>query len=458
MNAHSLDAVILAAGKGTRLYSDSPKVLRPILGEPLLQYVYAVLEPVVGAERVHTVVGYRREEVEQAFPERARRFILQREQLGTGHALQVAWAALQEASARWLLVANGDTPLLRQEHLTGLVQLRDEDVALGFLTVTPEDPAALGRVVRGGDGGVRAIIEAKDYDASLHGDAKEVNAGVYLFDMERIAPLLGELKNNNNSEEYYVTDLVGLAVARGLDVRAVCCGDDSGLLGVNTPQELCDAEELLRVEILDAWRRAGVVARQGESIRIGPRAKLSPGVDICGPVEIYGESRLGSGVQIQSHVVLRDAVLEGCIIKNFSHVDGAVVHERCEVGPFARLRPGTELRAGSRIGNFVETKKTVLGEGAKASHLTYLGDAVVGAKTNIGAGTITCNYDGVNKHVTQIEEGVFVGSNTALVAPVRLGAGSLVAAGSTVTQDVPPGWRAFARSRQKNVKRDKDPC
>jgi bifunctional UDP-N-acetylglucosamine pyrophosphorylase/glucosamine-1-phosphate N-acetyltransferase len=424
----------------------------------MLQYVYAALELVVGAERVHTVVGYRREEVEQAFPERARRFIVQREQLGTGHALQVAWAALQAKSARWLLVANGDTPLLRQEHLARLTSLRDEGASLAFLTVTPENPGQLGRVVRGEDGGVQAIIEAKDYDASLHGQGKEVNAGVYLFDMERIAPLLGELKNSNKSGEYYVTDLVGLTVARGLAVRAVCCGDDPGLLGVNTAQELCDAEELLRVEILGGWRRAGVVARQSESIRIGPRAKLAPGVDICGPVEIYGESRLGSGVQVQSHVVLQDAVLDGCIIKNFSHIDGAVVHERCQVGPFARLRPGTELHAGARIGNFVEAKKTVLGEGAKASHLTYLGDAVVGAKTNIGAGTITCNYDGANKHVTHIETGVFVGSNTALVAPVRLGAGSLVAAGSTITQDVPPGCRAFGRSRQKNVKTDKEPC
>jgi bifunctional UDP-N-acetylglucosamine pyrophosphorylase/glucosamine-1-phosphate N-acetyltransferase len=451
MTLPSLRAVVLAAGKGTRLHSNSPKVLRSLLGEPMLYYVYQALEPAFGAA-IHTIVGFGREEVARTFPDMADRFIVQEQQLGTGHALRTAWEAMAHDPPRWLVVANGDTPLLQPRHLDRLLQRRDAGPALAFLTITPEEPAGLGRVVRSEGGGL-AIVEAKDLEPSLHGDPKEVNAGIYLFDMERVAPLLGELSNQNKSGEYYVTDLVALAGERGMSVEAVNCGEDPGLLGVNTAPELCEAEERLRSGIVRHWLETGVVIRQAGSARIGPRARIDPGVELCGPVEVYGRSCLGEGVRVDSHVVLQDAELAGCRVKSFSHVEGAFVEPGAAVGPYARLRPGAVLRRGARVGNFVEMKKAELGEGSKASHLSYLGDATVGPAVNIGAGTITCNYDGVRKHHTHIESGAFIGSNTALVAPVRVGSDSLVAAGSTITEDVPAGNWAFGRARQKNISR-----
>ena len=297
-----------------------------------------------------------------------------------------------------------------------------------------------------------SIVEAKDFDPAVHGEATgEINAGVYRLRLETIAPLLARLSNANKSGEYYITDLVALAQEAGLSVLPVSCGSDEAYLGINCPRELVAAEEILRRRIVDAHLDAGVIIRAGESVRIGPEVAIGPGADLCGPLEIYGCTTIGAGTTIASHCRIENAAIApGATIHSYCHIAQARVATGCLVGPYARLRPGAVMEEGSHAGNFVEMKKATLGPGAKANHLTYLGDAEIGAGTNVGAGTITCNYDGVHKHKTVIGQKAFIGSNTSLVAPVTIGDGALVGAGSVITADVPDGALALGRGRQVN--------
>jgi len=443
-----IGALILAAGKGTRMKSDAPKVLKTLLGEPMLWYGEQALAGLLG-ERVLTVVGHRAEQVQAAFPELAGRFVVQAEQLGTGHALSVAMPRLREAGLDHVLVVNGDAPLVTAESLERFL---DEALAaaadLAFVSIDLAEAGDYGRVVR--RNGAVGIVEAKDYDLSRDGPVTgEINAGVYLLRLATVAPLLAGLTNDNKNGEYYITDLVGLAAGAGLSVLAVNRGDDPAYLGINSPRELVAAEEAWRRRILDAHLAAGVVIRAADSVRIGPRVAISPGVELCGPLEIYGDTAIAAGATVCSHGVLVDAVInENVTVHSFCHIENARLAAGCQVGPYARLRPGAVLETGARVGNFVEMKKSTLGPGAKASHLTYLGDATVGAGANIGAGTITCNYDGLHKHQTVIGERAFIGSNSALVAPVTIGRDALVGAGSVITSDVPDGALALARGRQ----------
>lgn len=457
MISNNLGACILAAGKGTRMYSRLPKVLLPLLHEPMLAFIYNELDQLFPG-RVYTVIGHGADTVRQAFSHReAASFILQDQQLGTGHALQCAWGVLQNAGLSHVLVANGDTPLLCAEKTKCFIDYCQQHQAhLGFMTLTPRCPGAMGRVLRK-QGRVQAIIEAKDYDPQRHGpESCEINAGIYYIELATIGPLLQKLENNNKSGEYYITDLVGLAVEQGLAVLGCDMGDDPFLLGINSPKELTQAEELLRKRVVEHWLDNHVSIRQPESVRIGPNVKLAPGAAICGPCEIYGQTSIAAGSQVESHCVIIDSqIAENCRIRNFSHLENAVLEPECEAGPYARLRPGAVLEQRSRVGNFVEMKKTVLGSGSKANHLTYLGDTAVGPDCNIGAGTITCNYDGRNKHVTTIGAGAFIGSNTALVAPVTVGEGALVAAGSVITEDIPARALALGRARQTVKSRHK---
>ncbi len=448
-------ALVLAAGKGTRMYSDKPKVLMELLGEPMLRYVFLALAPVFG-EAVWTVTGHGAEQVRKAFtatPELTDKFILQEVQLGTGHALQTAWPALKAAGVERLAVVNGDTPLLPTKRLQEFLK-QSENADLAFMTLRLDDPGAFGRVTRK-DGKVRAIVEAKDFVPDRDGEVTgEINAGIYAVNMTTVEPLLGLLTNANKSGEFYITDLVALAVEQGLRVEGVECGDDPHLLGVNSPNELIRAENLLREKITSDWLEKGVLIHSPESVRIGPDVELAPGTELFGPCELYGETRTTASAQILSHTWIMDSLLEeDCVIRPFSHLENAQVGPGCIVGPFARLRPGALLEENARVGNFVEMKQAVLKAGAKASHLTYLGDAEVGPGANIGAGTITCNYDGKHKHTTTIGKGAFIGSNTALVAPVTVGDGALVGAGSVITRDVPPHTLAVARGKQKNLPR-----
>ena len=324
----------------------------------------------------------------------------------------------------------------------------DAAADVAFVSIELPDAGAYGRVVRR-DGGVR-IVEARDFDPACDGAVTgEINAGVYLLRLSAIAPLLAGLSTDNKSGEYYITDLVGLGGVGGLRVLAVNCGQDEAYLGINSPRELVAAEEILRRRRIDACQDAGVVIRAADSVRIGPEVVIAPGVELCGPLELYGRTVIGAGSTVASHGVLHDVVIgENVVIHSFCHLDGARVDAGAQVGPYARLRPGAVLEAGARVGNFVEMKQSTLGPGAKASHLTYLGDASVGAGANIGAGTITCNYDGGHKHRTVIGEKAFIGSNSALVAPVVIGPGALVGAGSVITSDVPAGALALGRGRQ----------
>ena len=453
MLKESIGALILAGGKGTRLHSARPKVLQTILETPLLQYVYDAFEPLFG-ERIWTIVGFGHTLIREIFPDMQDRSILQERQLGTGHALQVAWPVIRKAGLEYLLVANGDTPFVSEESVTALVDhALAERADIAFLSIVPDEPGSYGRVVRKTDGSVRAIVEARDFLSMDPGsEIHEVNSGMYLFRVNSVDALLGQLTDDNSQQEFYITQLVDLACSRGLHVVAVEQGDTPELLGINTPLELVAAEDRLRPQIVDAWIEKGVIIRNRASVRIGPRVFLAPGVDITGPSEIYGRSTLGHGTRVASHCRIEDSELNGCQVHSFSHIHGSQIEEECSVGPYARLRPGTRLESKAKVGNFVEVKKGLLGEGSKASHLTYLGDCVVGKDVNIGAGTITCNYDGTHKHLTRIEDGVFIGSNTAMVAPVVIGKGSLVGAGSVVTKDVPENTLCIARAKQKNLK------
>ena len=448
----SICALILAAGKGTRMHSRKPKVLHTILGEPLLGHVAAALRPLFG-ENVWAVIGHEAQMVRDAFAERPLRFVEQTEQLGTGHALMVALPALRDAGMKRVLVVNGDTPLITTESMERFIH-DAEGAELSVATLQLPEPGAYGRIVRR-DGELSAIVEAKDFDESLHGvPTGEINAGIYVLDLDVAERLLPRLNNGNRSGEYYITDLVGLAVEDGLTVRGLCCGEDPNLLGINNPLELARSEELRRAAIVERCLASGVVVHAPDSVRIGPDVVVEPGAELYGPCELYGKTHIAAGALVESHCRIEDSRIGAwTIVHSFSYLDHAEVGEDCLVGPFARLRPGAVMEQGSHVGNFVEMKKARLGEGAKANHLTYLGDAEIGARANIGAGTITCNYDGVNKSRTVIGEHAFIGSNTALVAPVTVGDEAVVGAGSVITKTVPDGMLSVARGKQKNFPR-----
>jgi bifunctional UDP-N-acetylglucosamine pyrophosphorylase/glucosamine-1-phosphate N-acetyltransferase len=420
------------------------------LHEPLLRYVLDALRPLFGDE-VWVVIGHQAEMVRKLFADSALRFVEQQEQLGTGHALMAALPVLEAAGCERLLVLNGDSPLVSSAMLESFLQ-RAEGADLAFACLRLADPAAYGRVVRK-DGRVRSIVEAKDFDPAAHGPATgEVNAGMYCLRLELAKTLTPVLARENKSGEYYITDLVELAIAGGRDVRGLDCGDDSGLFGINSPLELAQLEDFLREKIVRELLESGVIIHARETVRVGPRARVEPGAELTGPCEIYGASRVARGARIASHCVLLDSSVDtGTAVRSFCHLEGAQVGPHCTVGPFARLRPGAVLEESAHMGNFVEMKQARLCKGAKANHLAYIGDAEVGERANIGAGAITCNYDGVRKHKTHIGAGALIGSNAALVAPVNVGSGALVGAGSVITRNVPDGELAIARGRQRNM-------
>ena len=452
------DALILAAGKGTRMPSPRPKVLQTLLGESMLALVTATLDKVPGIGRILTLTGNEAAMVEAEAASAAQRLgrqevcIRQERQLGTGHALMTAMPSLQGDGC--VLVVNGDTPLITPEVLGSFLEkAAGADVA--FLSVELDDPASYGRVVRK-DGAVRAIVEAKDFDPALYGpkeEAREVNTGIYLFSLPAARTLLPALSCENAGGEYYITDLVALGLQAGMDVRGIRAEgagcDAAALLGVNTPAELAVAEEILTARRTRELTLSGVILHAPALVRVSPFSRVERGAEIFGPCEIYGDSVIEGGALIRSHGVLRNARIAGGVeVKEFCHIESAEIKSGAIVGPWARLRPQTVVEEGAHVGNFVELKKTRLGKGSKANHLTYLGDAEVGPGVNFGAGTITCNYDGKNKFRTVVGEGCFIGSNTSLVAPVSIGDGALVGAGSVIVEDVPAGKLALGRGRQ----------
>lgn len=443
-------AVILAAGVGSRMRSSIPKVLHRVAGRTLLEAVVDAVEG-VGPARTVVVVGDGRERVESALGKRAGlTFVLQEPPLGTGDAARRAAETLSSADGPILVLA-ADTPLLRTETLARLVALRRErKLDLAFLSFRPPDPGDFGRVVRDARGRVRRIVEANNASPREKKIA-EVNAGVYCFAPEAFARALGRIARNPVSKEYYLTDAVEILGGAGEKVEAVEVEDWREAWGVNTRRDLAAAEEIERRRGVERALDAGVTVLDPATVRIGPRVSLAPDVVLHPFLSLEGETVLAEGSEVLSFTRLVDtAVGPGAAVGPHCEAEGARIGARARVGPFSRLRPGSVIGEDARIGNFVETKNTTVGKGAKAQHLAYLGDTDVGPGANIGAGVITCNYDGEEKHRTTIGEKAFVGSDAQLVAPVRIGKGAYVGAGTTVTEDVPDGALALSRVSQVN--------
>jgi bifunctional UDP-N-acetylglucosamine pyrophosphorylase/glucosamine-1-phosphate N-acetyltransferase len=442
-------AIVLAAGKGTRMKSRRAKVLHEVCGRPLAYYpVKRALES--GADPVVVVVGHQADEVEAALrahlPDAPLRFAIQREQLGTAHAVLSARAALRGFDGQ-VLILSGDTPLLTAEALRAVIEKRRR-AALAFATMTLENPTGYGRVVHAPHGGPALVVEEKDATPQER-TITEVNAGLYCADAAFLWKTLARVGSRNVQREFYLTDLVALAAEGPGAVAARVSPVEAA--GVNDQEELSLAARAMTRHIAQALMKAGVTIEDPERFDCDDGVQIGPDTVIEPSVRLRGATRVGAGCRIGQGAILKDTtVADGAVVKPYCVFDGASLGARCEVGPFSRLRPGADVGEGAHVGNFVELKKTRLGKGSKANHLTYLGDATVGAAVNVGCGTVTCNYDGTAKHPTIIDDGAFIGSDAILVAPVRVGAGAYVAAGSTITEDVPAGALALGRARQTN--------
>lgn len=450
MNLH---VVILAAGQGTRMRSALPKVLHAVAGKPMLGHVIDCARA-LSPTGIHVVIGHGAELVRQALHAEDINWVMQTEQLGTGHAVAQALPSIETADQ--ILVLYGDVPLLQVETLQRLSSQAGAQ-ALGLLTVDMRDPTGYGRIIRDAAGRVQAIVEQKDATPEQR-LVTEANTGIMALPGSRAAQWLNNLSSNNAQGEYYLTDVVAMAVSHSVPVEVAQPDDEMEVMGANNRQQLAVLERSYQSR--QALRLMEAGATLADPARLDVRGEVSIGRDVFIDINVIFEGKVvvEDRVEIGAHCVIRDSVIRsGTVIKAFSHIDGAEVGQKCDIGPYARLRPGTRLHDKARIGNFVETKKAEIGEGSKVNHLSYIGDAIVGKEVNVGAGTITCNYDGVNKFVTQIGDGAFIGSNTALVAPVRVGAGAVTGAGSTITQDIPDGALAVGRARQRNVEGWKRP-
>ncbi len=441
-----LSIIILAAGQGTRMRSELPKVLQPLAGRPLLAHVLECSHA-LGADDICIVYGHGAEAVHAPFSEEDLRWALQAEQLGTGHAMQQAMPGTPGENR--VLVLFGDVPLLRP---TTLQRLLDETPSddLSVLSVDMDDPTGYGRVVRK-NGSVRSIVEEKDANADER-LVREINTGVMAAPATRLLDWLGRLSNDNAQGEYYLTDIIAMAVDDNVEVHGVKAGSSVEVMGINDKKQLAEAERALQARLVDELMTQGVGF--ADPARVDIRGSLTCGKDVYIDVNAVfeGDVVLGDGVTIESNNVVRDSSLgSGTVVHPNCHIEGATTGKECEIGPFARLRPGAELAANVKVGNFVEVKKSTIADGSKVNHLTYIGDSEIGKGVNVGAGTITCNYDGANKHKTTIGDGAFIGSGVELVAPVTVGANSTIGAGSTITKEVGDDQLVLERARQKAV-------
>lgn len=452
----ALGAVVMAAGLGKRMKSKLAKVLHPVAGRPMVLYAVDLAQQVAG-EHVAVVVGYQGKDVRAAIeasgPRSPVMIVEQAQQLGTGHAVQLArdvFRRLGKPLSAYVIL-NGDTPLLKPATLQALLRLhQDERAAVTLLTATPEDPAGYGRVVRAKGGRVRKIVEDRDAtDAERR--IGEINVGTYVADGPFLFSALDKLRPRNVQGEYYLTDIVGLAVERGLHVSALAVGEAAEGMGINTREQLAEAERAIRRRICAQWMRDGVTIRDPATTVIDAGVTIGRDTVVHPDVTLEGRTTVGEDCIIRSHTRISDSVLgHRVVVQDHCVIRDSRLEDESSVGPFAHLRPGAVLRRAAKVGNFVEVKKAELGEGSKANHLSYLGDAKIGKRVNVGAGTITCNYDGQKKHETVIGDDVFIGSDTQLVAPVTIGKGAVIAAGATITADVPPDTLAIARVPQVN--------
>lgn len=443
MNA--LNIVILAAGKGTRMYSDKPKVLHALAGKPLVQHVLdraTELNP----QQICVVYGHGGEAVPQAMSSYGAQFVIQEPQLGTGHAVQQAMPHLTDASRT--LVLYGDVPLTLAQTLQ---QMQQAGEGLVLLTVNLDDPTGYGRIVRNAQGAVQCIVEEKDANNEQR-KISEVNTGILLAPTKMLREWLSKLGNNNAQGEYYLTDIVAMAVADGIPVSSTQPAQRWEVEGINNKSQLATLERVWQQTVAGRFMAQGVTL--ADPARLDVRGNLSCGRDVEIDVGCIfeGEVTLGDRVRVGAYSIIRNASIEqGTQIAAYSHIESSEVGANCHIGPYARLRPGTKLAEDAHVGNFVEIKNSEIGKGSKANHLSYIGDSTVGSRVNIGAGTITCNYDGANKFRTIIEDDAFIGSDTQLVAPVRVGKGATIGAGSTITKDTPDSELTLSRSKQITI-------
>ena len=441
-----LSTIILAAGQGTRMRSDLPKVLQLLAGKPLLGHVLDCAAE-LDADDVCVVYGHGGETVRNEFGDDALRWAEQAEQLGTGHAVQQAMPGTPDANR--VLVLFGDVPLLTAatcRHL--LAETPADEVAV--LTVDMGDPTGYGRIIRDGSS-VSSIVEEKDAGPDEKA-VREINTGVMACPADKLRHWLANLSNDNAQGEYYLTDVVAMAVNDGITVHGVKADTWTEVMGINDKKQLAEAERALQARRVDELMKQGVGF--ADPARVDIRGSLECGKDVFIDVNAVFEGRveLGDGVTIESNNLVRESRLgAGTVVHSNCHIEGATTGKTCEIGPFARLRPGAELANNVKVGNFVEVKKSTIADGSKVNHLTYIGDAEIGTNVNVGAGTITCNYDGANKHKTTIGDGAFIGSGVELVAPVKIGAGSTVGAGATITKEVGENELVIERSRQKAI-------
>lgn len=447
-----LSIVILAAGQGTRMRSELPKVLQPLAGMPLLAHVLACSQA-LAADDVCVVYGHGGEAVPAAFAGQDIRWALQAEQLGTGHAMQQAMPDMPDASQ--VLILAGDVPLLRTKTLRRLLEETPLD-EMAVLTVDMEDPTGYGRIIRDKDG-VTCIVEQKDASDEQKAIV-EISTGVMLCPAAKLRAWLASLENNNSQGEYYLTDIVAMAVADRVAVHGIKVNSSVEVMGINDRKQLAEAERALQARLVDELMTEGVGF--ADPARVDIRGTLKCGKDVFIDVNAVfeGDVELGDGTKIESNNLIRDSRLgAGTIVHSNCHIEGATTGKDCEVGPFARLRPGAELADNVKIGNFVEIKKSTIADGSKVNHLTYIGDAEIGKDVNVGAGTITCNYDGANKHKTKIGDGASIGSGVELVAPLEVGKHATIGAGSTLTKSAPDGQLTLERAKQISVKGWKRP-
>jgi bifunctional UDP-N-acetylglucosamine pyrophosphorylase/glucosamine-1-phosphate N-acetyltransferase len=443
---------ILAAGKGTRLKSQRPKVLHEIAGQPLLAHLVAAASRVVPPQSIFAIIGHEAERVRKALATTGINFVLQRQQRGTGHAIMEARDALQ--SFETVLVLSGDVPLIRPETI---IQLRDfhasQAAAMTILTAEPDDPTGYGRVLRKLKKGektdeVERIVEQKALQGR-EAQQREINSGIYAFATKPLYRHIGQLTTDNAHGEYYLTDMAALLGKAGEKVVALRAPDSNEVLGVNTRLELAQLDANLRAKKAGELMEAGVTIFRPETCDIDADVQIGTDTVIEPFVQLIGRTKIGADCRIRSYSVITDCEIgDGVLVRPGCILENSIVRNGAELGPYSHLRPGCDIGEGAHVGNFVETKKTRLGKGSKANHLTYLGDSEIGQNVNVGAGTITCNYDGVNKYRTVIDDGAFIGSDATLVAPVRIGRGAYVGAASCITEDVPEDALAVGRGRQ----------
>jgi len=448
-----LAAIVLAAGQGTRMKSKLAKVLHPVGGRPMVLYAVDLAETLAPGH-VAIVVGHQAEQVKDLLAGRKVGVVVQVRQLGTGHAVAQAQVAFQgrggaEWSSRRFVILSGDTPLLTEATVRALLAVHeDERATVTLLTAHLDRPAGYGRVMRARDGSVWRIVEDKDATPTER-RLTEVNAGTYVVEGGFLFPALAELRPSNAQKEYYLTGIVSEAIRQGKRVAAHVVGDPAEAFGVNSRRELAEAERVLRARIRHRLMDAGATFLAPETSFVDAEVRIGRDSVIHPHTALEGRTIIGEDCVIRAHSRIAESVLgDGVMVRDGCVIEGSRLDDLCVVGPFAHLRPGTVVKRNAKVGNFVELKHAELGQGAKANHLSYLGDALIGRRVNIGAGTITCNYDGVNKHRTVIADDVFVGSDVSLVAPVKVGRGAIIGAGSVVTEDVPAEALALGRARQ----------